>query len=195
MILDRLVAELRKRLPQQADGANVPQAAVALLLAPDPDQLLLIRRADREGDPWSGHLALPGGRWQANDRDLMATAIRETEEETGIRLRPEWCRAQLDDLVPRTPVLPPVMVRPFVFLLDEARDPGVSQEVVRSTWLPLEHMSADGVYAERTILVRGQPLSVPGYQLAEGFLWGMTERILSPVLNAWKALVIESGQT
>jgi len=64
-------------------------AAVAIILTPQPDSILLIRRADRSGDPWSGHMALPGGRREAGDSDLAGTAIRETAEEVGIRLRPE----------------------------------------------------------------------------------------------------------
>ncbi len=161
---------------------------MALLLAPDPDRMLLIRRAERAGDPWSGHLALPGGRYDAADVDLLATAIRETEEETGIRLKREWCRAELDDLVPRTPTLPPIMVRPFVFLLAEAIPPGLSNEVVHAAWVLLADLLLEGVRAPRNIEIRGVARLVEGYQLPEGFLWGMTERIVTPVLTEWQAL-------
>ena len=78
--LDALLQELARHAPVEHDGAGTPQAAVALLLTPDPDRLLLIRRAEREGDPWSGHLALPGGRRDESDTDLLATALRETFE-------------------------------------------------------------------------------------------------------------------
>jgi 8-oxo-dGTP pyrophosphatase MutT (NUDIX family) len=97
-VLDRLLTALAGRRPVESSDPERPQAAVALLLAPNPDQLLLIRRADRVGDPWSGHLALPGGGRQARDRDLLATAIRETAEETAVELQRDWCRAQLDDM-------------------------------------------------------------------------------------------------
>lgn len=188
-MLDRLLAELAAHIPRMSDETGRPLAAVALVLAPVPDRLLLIRRAERAGDPWSGHLALPGGRYHSGDVDLLATAIRETEEETGIRLERDWYRAQLDDLVPLTPTLPPIVVRPFVFLVPEAVAPGVSSEVVYSSWLPLAHLAADGVFRARAVVVRGEQRVVEGYQLPEGFLWGMTERILSPVLISWK----ESG--
>jgi 8-oxo-dGTP pyrophosphatase MutT (NUDIX family) len=187
-MLERLVDQLGQQQPRRTLEPDRPQAAVALLLVPDPDRLLLIRRAEREGDPWSGHLALPGGRFDAGDVDLLATAIRETEEETGVRLEREWCRAELDDLVPRTPTLPPIMVRPFVFLLREAIAPGVSNEVVHAAWLPLADLVAEGVRGPRTVLIRGESRVVDGYHLPEGFLWGMTERILTPVLTAWQAL-------
>lgn len=188
-MLDPLFATLARHIPQESDEAGRHRAAVALVLAAGPDRLLLIRRAERAGDPWSGHVALPGGRYHVNDADLLATAIRETEEETGIHLERDWCRAQLDDLVPRTPTLPPIVVRPFVFFVSEAVAPGVSNEVVYSAWLPLVHLVADGVFRARAVVVRGEQLVVEGYQLPEGFLWGMTERILSPILLLWK----ESG--
>jgi len=185
-LLDPLLAALTGQMPRESDAPDRPRAAVALVLASGPDRLLLIRRAERMGDPWSGHLALPGGRYHADDADLLATAIRETNEETGVHLEREWRRAQLDDLVPRTPTLPPIVVRPFVFVAPEAVAPGVSSEVVYSTWLPLAHLAADGVYAARPVVVRGEERVVEGYLLPEGFLWGMTERILSPVLMLWK---------
>ena len=187
-MLERLIAHLAAKQPRRAVELDRPKAAVALLLTPDPDRLLLIRRALRDGDPWSGHLALPGGRYHDGDADLLATAIRETEEETGIRLDAAWCRAELDDLVPRTPTLPPIMVRPFVFLLPDAIPPGVSNEVAEAGWLLLADLMAEGVRQPRTIEIRGEPQVVDGYHLPEGFLWGMTERILTPVLTTWQAL-------
>lgn len=187
-MLDQLLARLAARTPLESAETGRALAAVALVLADAPDRLLLIRRAERAGDPWSGHLALPGGRRQESDGDLLATAIRETREETGIRLEPAWCRAQLDDLVPLTLVLPAIIVRPFVFHVPVAEPPGVSNEVVHSTWLPLAHLAADGVRRTVPMTLRGQERMVEGYQLPDGFLWGMTERIVSPILDAWREL-------
>src|SRR5689334_10230467 len=62
-------------------------------------EVLLIRRAQKETDPWSGHMAFPGGRQDPSDRDLLHTAVRETEEEVGLELRPEeHLIGRLDDL-------------------------------------------------------------------------------------------------
>ena len=64
-----------------------PEAAVAIVRAAVPDDsILLIRRAEREGDSWSGHWSFPGGRREPEDPDLLHTALRELEEECGIRL-------------------------------------------------------------------------------------------------------------
>lgn len=184
--LDALVRKLAAHAPMEADLPERPQAAVALLLTDAPDRLLLIRRAERVGDPWSGHLALPGGRRDPIDVDLVETAIRETGEETGIALERAWCVAQLDDLAPVTPVLPPIIVRPFVFRLGAAAAPVLNAEVEHAVWVPLDDLVADGVLVRRTLDIRGAPRTVSGYQLPEGLLWGMTERMVTPVLGMWR---------
>ena len=79
------------------------QAAVALVLAPDHDgagslSLLLVRRSDRDGDPWSGHMALPSGQAHESDADLLQTARRETLEEVGIDLSDAELLGRLDDV-------------------------------------------------------------------------------------------------
>ena len=81
--LTRLKERLAHRHPTTTDDASLIWAAVAVLIAPDPDAILLIRRADRLGDPWSGHMALPGGRREAEDPDLLATVIRERVKRLG----------------------------------------------------------------------------------------------------------------
>ena len=110
---------LRDHHPQVADAPDARPAAVALVLLEGPQglEILLIRRAERADDPWSGQIALPGGRYDVGDRDLFATAVRETREETGVDLSAAERLGVLDDLYPRTPTLPPVVVRPFVFAL------------------------------------------------------------------------------
>src|SRR2546422_8887368 len=116
-----------------------------MLEGPHGLEILLIRRAERADDPWSGQIALPGGRYGAGDLDLEATAVRETREETGVDLSGAERLGGLDDLYPRTPILPPVGVRPFVFGL--ARPPALppSGEVQRAFWLPPAPLSGPGV--------------------------------------------------
>src|SRR5438309_7665496 len=94
-------------------------AAVAVILHDGDEGLeaLFIHRAVRAGDTWSGQIAFPGGRRDPGDVDLLATAIRETGEEVGVDLSGAERLGVLDDLYPRTPVLPPVVVRPFVLAL------------------------------------------------------------------------------
>ncbi len=185
--LDRLIAELALIEPVVVDDVVLRQAAVAVLLAPDPDQLLVIRRAERTGDPWSGHLALPGGRREPADRDLLQTAIRETEEETGVVLDPAWRRATLDDLAPQATVLPSIVVRPFVFQLPTIVAAASSSEVAVAQWVPLEWFARPGVFRSLAVESRGQRFTAQGYQLDHGFLWGMTERMVTPIIRRWIA--------
>src|ERR1043165_8679648 len=94
------------------------EAAVALVLSPDalPGpalSVLLVRRSEREGDPWSGHMALPGGHAHADDASLAHTARRETLEEVGIDLGHTELLGRLDDVTPMRSS--EIAVRPFVF--------------------------------------------------------------------------------
>lgn len=155
---------------------------MAVILAPDPDSLLLIRRADREGDRWSGHLALPGGRWDQSDAGLADTARRETLEEVGVDLTEAELIGTLDDLAPRTSALPPILVRPFVFTLPARRPLILNPEVAGAWWLPVDALLSRG--AEPVEFARyGTLVRTVGYRLEPGVLWGMTERILSSLLD------------
>lgn len=183
--LEECLASLRGRKPVEVARPGVREAAVALILVPAPDRLLLIRRADRPGDPWSGQVALPGGRREMGDPDLLGTAIRETAEEVGVVLAADQLAGRLDDLAPMTPVLPPILVRPYIFVLPAEPELRTSGEAADAEWVKLADITAPGVRVSRQIMVAGSPRTVDGFDLPIGFLWGMTERIVSPLLSAW----------
>ena len=176
---------LRDHRPQVADAPDARPAAVALVLLEGPRglELILIKRAERGDDPWSGQIALPGGRYDAGDRDLEATAVRETREETGVDLSGAERLGALDDLYPRTSLLPPVVVRPFVFALTRRAALVPSDEVQRAFWLPLGRLSEPGVRREVTVTVRGGAHTLPAYLVDDDLIWGMTERILTPFVD------------
>jgi len=158
-------------------------AAVAVILAPDPDSILLIRRAERAGDPWSGHMAFPGGRQDPAEPDLVTTAVRETSEEVGLELQPEHLIGSLDDVVPRTPSLPPIAVRPYVFALDRRPDLTLNPEVAAARWVPLELLLRSDTYRSVRLDILGESRDFPAYRLDDSVVWGMTERILSGLLE------------
>jgi len=181
------VARLRERLATPMGGAgdedpSLLWAAVAIILTPQPDSILLIRRADRSGDPWSGHMALPGGRREPADSELAATAIRETAEEVGVQLRPQDLLGSLPDVIPRTPVLPPIAVRPFVFLLPERPALRLNPEVAQASWVPLDYLLRPDTHHPVQLEVAGKSRQVQAYQLENAIVWGMTERILTRFL-------------
>ena len=85
----RLEASLKARAPREENDPAARPAAVAILLRLGPSrepEVFFIQRAEYEGDPWSGHIAFPGGRAEPDDESLMHTAMRETYEETGFDL-------------------------------------------------------------------------------------------------------------
>jgi len=176
---------LRGHRPKVVDAPNARPAAVALVLLEGPQglEILLIKRAERGDDPWSGQMALPGGRYDAGDADLQATAVRETREETGVDLSAAERLGALDDLHPRTSVLPPVVVRPLVFALTHRVDLVPSDEVQRAFWLPLGRLSEPGVRREVTLTLRGGTLTLPAYSVDGELIWGMTERIITPFVD------------
>lgn len=186
LLTDRL-ARLRERLarphPPIDDDPSLIWAAVAIVLAPDPDSILLIRRAERTGDPWSGHMALPGGRREARDPDLLSTAIRETSEEVGIQLTSRALAGVLDDVVPRTPVLPPIAVRPFLFVESTQPTLILNQEVTSARWVPVSHLLRPDTHHPVRLDLGGQSRMVQAYELEDAIVWGMTERILTGFLK------------
>jgi 8-oxo-dGTP pyrophosphatase MutT (NUDIX family) len=187
MTIARVRAALAQYAPHQVEAPEAKPAAVALMLLGRPKggglETLFIKRAERAGDPWSRQVALPGGRHEPEDADLFVTAVRETREETGIDLANAEQLGTLDDLYPRTPTLPPVVVRPFVFAL--ADEPAImpSDEVEHAFWVPLERLVTPGVRRDVTLRVRGVEQVFPAYDLGDEVIWGMTERILTPFLE------------
>lgn len=170
--------------PARVEGTPA-RAAVALAFrdAGDDVELLMIRRAERQGDPWSGQVALPGGRFDPSDPTLLDTAIRETWEETSVDLRVMGrALGTLDELHPRTPVLPSIVVSPYVFALTGMPELALSGEVAEAFWVPLATLQSPSVRRESEVSARGQVWRVNSLVVREHVIWGMTERILQSLL-------------
>ena len=180
---------LADHAPATVEDPDLGRAAVAVVVAPDPPAILFIRRATRDADPWSGQMALPGGRLDPEDADLRATAIRETSEEVAISLESAELLGALDDVAPRSSLLPPVMVRPYVFSLREATPPRpCSKEVADAFWLPVADLARPGIYGTFPIDIRGTVRVFPAYLMGNHVVWGMTERIVSTLLRGIKLI-------
>lgn len=181
--LRRLRDALAERPPVLAADDGAPRrAAVAIVLRNSADQrleLLLIKRSERDDDPWSGHVALPGGRRDPSDATLQDTAIRETREETGVDIaRDGLVLGMLDELRPRTPSLPSIIVTPFVAVVRADVGIETSDEVASAFWVDLASLTDPAVSVESEVTARGATWRVPSYQLGDHIVWGMTERIL-----------------
>lgn len=183
MDLEAVRAVLARRTPKRLPPAGARQAAVALVLAPGARGAvgLFIRRARHPKDPWSGQIGLPGGRRDPGDPTLLATALREAREETGVRLRRGDLLGRLDDLHPRSRALPDIVVRPFVFALERRPDLRCSAEVAYPLWLSLADLKAGaGVASPRA---GGRRYTVPCWRAGRHMVWGMTHRLLLPLLD------------
>ena len=161
------------------------RAAVALVLrepgAPSISgvELLVIKRAENPRDHWSGHMALPGGRWEAGDESLAATAVRETREEVGIDIPLDGVIGRLPRLSPRNPLLPPIDITPFVALAPHGAEVRPNAEVAEHFWIPLSFLQETGPSAAFALEVLGELREWPAYPIGEHRIWGLTERILS----------------
>jgi 8-oxo-dGTP pyrophosphatase MutT (NUDIX family) len=162
------------------------EAAVALMLRPSVElEILLIQRAERETDPWSGHMALPGGRRGPADADLVATAFRETEEETGVPLhKVGLVLGPLDEVAPLTPRLPPIVIAPVVVAVpDGTRAVPDRVEVDAAIWVPLSALREEGAVSEILIELQDGNRAFPSLRYREYVIWGLTHRILTQFLE------------
>ena len=140
--------------------------------------MLMLRRATHEPDPWSGHVALPGGRAEAGDATLLDTAIRETREETALELRGARVLGALDELRPRTPSLPPVIVRPYVLTVAFAPPLVASAEVAELFWAPLSSLFDPARALRTAVTTRAGIREVDAIDFEGRIIWGMTHHIL-----------------
>jgi 8-oxo-dGTP pyrophosphatase MutT (NUDIX family) len=131
-------------------------------------------------------MALPGGRRESTDADLVETAIREVLEEVGVPLARDELAGRLADVIPRTPTLPPIAVRPFVFMPPTRPRLTLNPEVSAVAWIPVDHLLRRETYRPVQLELRGELREFPAYHLEDAFVWGMTERILSDLLEVFR---------
>jgi 8-oxo-dGTP pyrophosphatase MutT (NUDIX family) len=152
------------------DGKHQAAVAVVLRDAQGPPELLLIERARREGDPWSGHMAFPGGRLDPTDSDARSAAERETLEEVGVRLDRAEALGRLDDLQGHHAAgVPSLVISAFVYHAPDPEPMTPNHEVEDAFWFPLASLRDP----ERRV---DYPLRYPGGGWYPGILVGVPER-------------------
>ena len=163
------------------------RSAVAMILQVREGELhiLMIKRAEREGDPWSGHMAFPGGRMDKGDANGIAVAVRETEEEVGLTLAPDSeCIGRLSDLNARPHKGTFGMaISPYVFRLDRDVDFVPNYEVAETIWVPLEFLTDTGNRQEMVWEYRGVEVPVPCYRYNGRQIWGLSLMMLEELLD------------
>ena len=159
------------------------QACVAIILRSTEvlTEALFILRASHEGDPWSGHMAFPGGHNEPEDRHLRHTAEREVLEEIGLDLAASGRFIGEIDAVranPRGRNLD-LIVTPFVYLLEDL-DASLTPnyEVADTLWGSLNDMHSGASLTTGGFEIQGEHHRYPGYEVGGEIVWGLTYRML-----------------
>jgi 8-oxo-dGTP pyrophosphatase MutT (NUDIX family) len=201
------IEEIRSALSGHEPATLPPQpqhhAAVAMVLREGDGvlEVLFIERAQREGDPWSGHMAFPGGRIDSGDAHARDAAERETLEEVGVNLADAEVLGRLDDLRGRHAGGPERvgLISAFVYHAPDPEPLRPNWEVEQAFWFPLRSL----LEAERRVgysLTRAGGLRFPGILVGEPerhVVWGLTYRFLEiffqivghPLPNRWAGAV------
>jgi 8-oxo-dGTP pyrophosphatase MutT (NUDIX family) len=179
----RPAARLPERLPRQA--------AVSIVLREPGSglEVLFIRRAEREGDLWSGHVAFPGGRVEPGER-IEDAAIRETVEEVGLDLRGGAERLGALDEIPAIGRGRAVglSIQPWVFALRSAPGPlRFSAEVASARWVRLADLLDPARQAPYPYVHEGQRLLLPSLDVDGLVIWGLTYRMVEMLADLLRA--------
>lgn len=189
LIQQRLQRHASRKIPWRQ---KLTRSAVAAVLHFDDDgnaEVLLMQRASRDGDPWSGHISYPGGRMQSEDQSAAETAEREMLEELGIDITQAGrLVARLSDVVTREHSRTrPMIVTPYVYVVDEKPTAGTSDEAVSSFWCPLEFLANKDNRKRMTWSVGKSklslPLSMPCYYYEDMRIWGLTLLMLDELVS------------
>ncbi len=179
---ERLSAVLSQDLDTTHHGPTAAVAAVVRSGDSGPE-MLFIERATRDGDPWSGHMAFPGGRTEPDDDDTFDTAVRESREEIGFDITAHagvrWL-GRLNDLEgnPRWRGAA-LRVTPHVCWLDGARPAlTLNYEVADAFWVSVAELADPRHHIDYLYPPRPDE-RFPGIEVGHGrVIWGMTLRML-----------------
>ena len=179
----RIDAAFAGRVAQGVQDAALQRAAVALVLRDGAAgiELLFIRRAEHPNDPWSGQIAFPGGRREARDADLRATAVREAREETGLDLDAGGrFLGPLDELRAMARLRPMnLAIAPFAFRLETAAELRLSDEVTSAHWVGLTALLQPAAHSVLSYEHQGAPLEFPCLRVDGLVIWGLTYRMFA----------------
>lgn len=181
--IDPIRDRFQRYQPKIIGAGDWRQAAVALTLRHNDGYIeaLLIERAHHKDDPWSGHMAFPGGGVEQQDADPRAAAERETLEEVGIELEgAEWL-GRLDDQRGRAQGANlDLVISAFVYFLSESIETSLNHEVRAALWVPLNTMLDPTRHVRQRFSAHGDDL-YPGIRVSHSenhVVWGLTHRFL-----------------
>lgn len=173
-LVDRLLANLGHQGELELADAG---AAVAIILRIEGEELqvLLVKRVINPSDPWSGNMALPGGRRNRGE-DIAETVARETMEETGIDVHSFRFLRNLD-IQTSGRAGSPLRILPFIYLCEEKPKVTLNKELTLWFWASLDELKR----GLGTASMGGN--DVPAYLVNGEAVWGLTFRILTNLFN------------
>jgi 8-oxo-dGTP pyrophosphatase MutT (NUDIX family) len=178
----------RPPAPAPTTDTGVSAAAVAAILRErlGTTEVLLIRRAARERDPWSGHMGLPGGHREAQDASLLDTATRETREEIGLDLS---AHARLLGVLPTVAARAHgrrirMRVTPFVFELGADEPIRAGAEVEEVIWTELEPLARGARDTTFRLVLGDRTEDRPAWNVDGRIVWGLTHQMLVSLFDA-----------
>ena len=179
----RGLAPAAARPPPATTSAREAAVAIVLRERRGHTEVLFIQRAERAGDPWSGHMAFPGGHRDPEDADLPSAAVRETWEEIGLDLSRAPLLGALPDQHPMSGRRN-LVVAPFVFAIAGEPALALNQEVAAAVWSPLAPMHRGENAARSRLPSHDDDVALGagafhGFRLQDGrFVWGLTYRMV-----------------
>ena len=188
LVLKQLVQRLhRHEKPVRSFGKVTRRAAVAIVLHEINGSvcLLMIRRAQRVGDPWSGHMGFPGGRRDPGDSSNLSCALRETHEEIGVDLA-HWGTplGELSDVnTGWRKDRPEMLVTPFIFQVAELPELTPNHEVDDVVWVPLHFLLDEGNREPLEWEWKGQKMETDSYLYASYRIWGLSLMMIDEMMG------------
>ncbi len=181
-VIDRLSVVASPAEPLPSKRAAV---AISLRLGVSGPEMLMIQRAVREGDPWSGHMGFPGGRKDASDATDVACAKRETREEIGFDLDTYGeLICQLSDVNTGWRAdRPEMLVAPFIFKVDSTPDFELNHEVDDTLWVPLSFLLDDANRSRHQWDWRGEVLESDAFTYDNRLIWGLSLMMIDELLE------------
>ena len=187
--LDLLARAVTARPARQVAARTWQERAAVSVIARPDGGLLFIRRSEREGDPWSGHMAFPGGRMETVDASTRAAAARESWEEVGLDPEIGAYVGALDDLEsPPGTSRRRLVISPHVWVLPRAPALRPNVEVAGVHWFGLSRLMLREGRGEFTYRFRDQPIQLPVVRLDQRDIWGLTLRIVDDLLERVSAI-------
>lgn len=186
----QLALQTHRARPVLVQGEKRQAAVAAVLRTSARPEILFIRRAEHSRDPWSGHMAFPGGRVDREDENPLQAAVREAKEEVDLDLRSqgqflgELSQVRAVSRARPREGEPPLVVHPYVFAVGD-EDPALTpdeREVQEVVWVPFDLFLDPKNRQNLDMTYEGQQYQFPCYRFQGRVIWGLTLKMVDELV-------------